>query len=431
VPNTPRPADAIDEPAARRDTIPGESLVLWVLWLTYGSFYFCRQNISTAVPGLQSELGYNKTEIGLVLGGLKVAYALGQLVNGQLSERVSARRLLAFGMLGSAALNVIFGFATGLYVLLFIWACNGYCQALGWTPCVRVAANWFPVSGRGRAIGILGTSYQAMAALTYVVAGWSAEKYGWRGALYIPASLLVLSAVHMLALLRESPADSDKPEAPARDMPVSLAGASGLSVLRLTLANPALWVLAVALFFLDACRYGFQDWGLTHLKEVQDTGVGLAALKYAVLPCGGIAGAYLTGWATDRLFGGRRIPTLCTLLILLGCLSLLYEEMARTSLPGTIALLVLIGFAIFGPQVLLVGTAPADFAQRGTAAAAAGFVNSMGYLGAFVGDQVTGYLVQNYDWRSAILFWAGCAFAAAAVAALLWRARPNSRDDVA
>jgi sugar phosphate permease len=30
---------------------------------------------------------------------------------------------------------------------------------------------------------------------------------------------------------------------------------------RLTLTNPALWVLAWALFFLDACRYGFQDWG--------------------------------------------------------------------------------------------------------------------------------------------------------------------------
>jgi sugar phosphate permease len=242
---------------------------------------------------------------------------------------------------------------------------------------------------------------------------------------------LALSALHMLLFLRESPALSDQPEAQARESGVPLACASGWSLLALTLANPALWVLAVALFFLDACRYGFQDWGLTHLKEVQETGVGLAALKYAVLPCGGIAGAYLTGWATDRVFGGRRIPMLCTLLVLLGCLSLLYEEMARTSLVGTIALLILIGFAIFGPQVLLVGTSPADFARRGTAAAAAGFVNSMGYLGAFAGDQVTGYLVQNYDWRSAILFWSGCAFAAAAVAALLWRTPPQARDDVA
>src|SRR5438445_10796620 len=103
--------------------------------------------------------------------------------------------------------------------------------------------------------------------------------------------------------------------------------------------------------------------------------------------------------------------------------------MARTNLPGTIAVLVLIGFAIFGPQVLLVGTAPADMARHGTAAAAAGLVNSMGYLGAFAGDQVTGYLVDHYEWRSAILFWACCAFAAAAVTALLWQAKPRRPED--
>src|SRR3954465_16079984 len=142
-------------PAAPPGARPGEAMVLWVIWLTYGSFYFCRQNISAAVPGLRAE-GLNETQIGSILGALKVAYALGQLVNGQLAERYPARWLLAAGMLGSAALNVAFGLAEGLYFLVFLWACNGYCQALGWTPCVRVAANWFPPERRGRALGVIG-----------------------------------------------------------------------------------------------------------------------------------------------------------------------------------------------------------------------------------------------------------------------------------
>src|SRR5829696_7361576 len=85
---------------------PGEGTILWVIWLTYGSFYFCRQNISAAVPGLE-EGGLNKTQIGAILGALKITYAIGQLVNGQLAERFPARWLLAAGMLGSAALNVV------------------------------------------------------------------------------------------------------------------------------------------------------------------------------------------------------------------------------------------------------------------------------------------------------------------------------------
>src|SRR5688572_26647960 len=123
-PRTPRP-----------NRVPGEAAVLGVIRLTYGSFYFCRQNIAAAVPGLKDE-GLTTIQIGWILGGLKIAYAVGQLVNGQLAERIPARWLLAVGMFGSAALNVVFGLSEGLYFLIFVWACNGYCQALGWTPCV-------------------------------------------------------------------------------------------------------------------------------------------------------------------------------------------------------------------------------------------------------------------------------------------------------
>src|SRR5438874_9156438 len=194
--------------------LSGEGMVLWVIWLTYGSFYFCRQNISAAVPGLEAE-GLTRTQIGAILGALKITYALGQLVNGQLAERFPARWLLAAGMLGSALLNVVFGLAEGLYFLLFVWACNGYCQALGWTPCIRVAANWVPAARRGRALGIIGTSYQFMAGVTYLVAGWSAYWLGWRGALFVPAGLLAASAVHMLLFLREAPTETGAEGDPA------------------------------------------------------------------------------------------------------------------------------------------------------------------------------------------------------------------------
>jgi MFS transporter, OPA family, glycerol-3-phosphate transporter len=407
----------------------GEATVLWVIWLTYGSFYFCRQNIAAAVPGLEAE-GFTKTQIGSILGALKIAYAVGQLVNGQLAERMSARQLLAVGMLGSAALNVAFGLVEGLYFLIFVWACNGYCQALGWTPCVRVAANWIPPGRRGRAMGIIGTSYQFMAVMTYLIAGWSAYWLGWRGAMYVPAALLAAAAVHMLLLLRETPDEEDLADQPLSTLEVTEA-VSRLSLGRNiahTLSNPALWVLAVSLALLDACRYGFQDWGLSHLQEVQSGHIGMTAVKYAILPAGGIVGALFSGWATDRFFQGRRAPVICGLLILLGILTLAYDPVAQHSTIGTLFLLFGVGFAIFGPQVLLVGTAPSDLAKCGTAAAAAGFVNFMGYLGAFTGDQVTGYLAEVYDWRTAIYFWAGCAFLGAGVVATLWYVGPRGRD---
>src|SRR5687768_2595955 len=192
------------EPAASKFS-SGQRMALWVLWLTYGSFYFCRNNLGVALPGLQSELGYTKSELGTVLMALKLAYGVGQFINGQLAEHWPPRKLLALGLLASAALNVVFGWMTALYFLTFIWACNGYVQALGWPPTMRAAANWFPPRQRGRAIGIIGTGYQLCGALTFVVAGWAAERFGWRGALYVPSILVAASAVHMWFFLQDSP----------------------------------------------------------------------------------------------------------------------------------------------------------------------------------------------------------------------------------
>jgi sugar phosphate permease len=430
-PSGTRPALQTDSAnvSSQSSILPGENATIWTLWLTYGAFYFCRQNLSTAVPGMklsvaEGGLGLSQEQVGWILASLKIAYGLGQLVNGQLSERVPSRVMLAIGMFGSAALNVLFGFSTGFYFLLFVWAINGYCQSLGWTPCIRVAANWVPIARRGHAIGIIGTGYQITLGLTYVIASQAAELLGWRGALYVPAILLSLAGVFMLVFLREAPGNqrtgSEGDPHPTTKLP-QLSFSEGLYW---TLYNPTLWLLGLSLGLLNACRYGFLDWGVTHLMESRKVAVDKAGLQFFVIAIGAVAGSYLAGWATDRWFGGRRGPVICVLMAILGCLSLVYDTVVQSSVIGSMILLVVIGFCIYGPQVLLVGTAPADLAHRGTSAAAAGFVNFMGYLGAATGDVVTGYYSasEHGGWQTAIYIWAGWAFGGAAIMAVLWNA---------
>jgi len=408
------------------DAASRERLALWVLWLTYGSFYFCRNNLGVAVPGISAEFGLTKAQMGTVLMSLKLAYGVGQFVNGQLAERFPPRRLLALGLLASAALNVLFGWATALFFMTFVWACNGYVQALGWAPCVRVTSNWFATERRGRAMGIIGTGYQLCGALTFVVAGWAADTFGWRGALFVPSALLVASAVHMWCLLEEAPGTNTTPAIQHPTSSIQRPASVGQN-LAVTLTNPGLWFVALTLGLLDSCRYGYTDWGVTHLTEIQKASVSSAAYKYAVLPFGGIAGAYLAGWATDRWFGGRRVPVIAALLGALALITFAYDTLIGWGLAASIVTLFLVGFCIFGPQVLLVGTLPADLARRGTTAAAAGFVNFMGYMGAAAGNELTGQLAQNHGWHVAVRFWAGCALAGAMIIACLWLTERHHR----
>src|SRR5580693_1383871 len=95
----PRPTDDALARARRR--------TLFILWTTYGSFYLCRANLGPARTVLQSHLGLAAVEMGLVLGAVKLGYAIGQLVNGQLTERFGPRRVLGVGMVCSAGATLL------------------------------------------------------------------------------------------------------------------------------------------------------------------------------------------------------------------------------------------------------------------------------------------------------------------------------------
>jgi len=437
--------------------------MLVVVWVTYGTFYACRVNIGPARTEIQAAFAIDPLEMGLVLGALKVGYAIGQLVNGQLAERFGPKRILLAGMIGSIAACLLFSQASVLAtalgpvlpvvaggvnavvrvlsphstlgptaaLLLLLWFLNGYFQAGGWPPTVKIMANWFTPTQRGRMMGVIGTSYQLGSALTILGAGALVHAFhDWRAAFVVPALVFGLAAVHAALRMRERP---DEGETDVDQAALSVRGdATPLRVtLWQTFTNGKIWVLALALFGLDIVRYGFLDWSPGHLAKLQGGGPLASALKVAVFPLAGAFGALASGWLTDRWFQSRRAPMIAVSLFLVGVLTMAYDHIAPLGAIPTVACLAAIGFCLYGAQILLVGTAAQDFAKKGKSAAAAGFVDFMGYMGAFGGDIVTGWLLKNRDFHAAIRFWAIAAIVGALLAATLWRARPvsNLRDD--
>ena len=288
-------------------------------------------------------------------------------------------------------------------------------------------SNWFTAHQRGRMMGVLGTSYQLGSALTIFGAGLLASAFGnWRAAFLVPAAIFFISTLHTLKRLREKPEGED-----AAAMPIHAANRLTVrQALSLTLGNPRIWLLAFGLFGLDVVRYGFLDWAPGHLQKAHGSGISAAALKTSVLPFAGAAGALVSGWMTDRFFQSRRAPVIAVLLIAIGVLTLAFNRVVPWGTFPTVLCLGAIGFCLYGAQILIVGTAAQDFARGGATAAAAGFIDFMGYVGAFTGDIVTGWLLKTRDFGVAIQFWAIAAFVAALFVFPLWRARPRE-DEVA
>jgi sugar phosphate permease len=185
--------------------------VLLSCWITYASFYLLRVNMSVAIPGIIKEFGISKTAMGSVLSAFFFVYAAGQFINGQLGDRFNAKKVIAVGLFGSAVINLIFGF-TGNFLagMMLIWGLNGIFQSMGWAPTVRIVANWFPPQQRGKAAGILGSSYQIGNVVSWALAGFVVGMFGWRWAFWAPTMIVPFLLLNWILKIRKKEGGNEK-----------------------------------------------------------------------------------------------------------------------------------------------------------------------------------------------------------------------------
>jgi len=78
--------------------------------------------------------------------------------------------------------------------------------------------------------------------------------------------------------------------------------------IQLTLSNPGLWLVAGVAPFAGCLPLRIHRLGVMQLKESgRRQPLSLCGIQNAVLPLGGMAGAFLSGWATER-FSPAAVP---------------------------------------------------------------------------------------------------------------------------
>ena len=393
--------------------------ILFTCWITYASFYLLRVKLSVAIPGILEEFNISKTAMGGILTASFIAYAVGQFINGQLGDKFSAKKLVGIGLLGSAVLNIIFGF-TGNFLagMILIWGLNGFFQSMGWAPIVRIVANWFPKNKRGRAAGILGSSYQIGNVASWLLAGFIVGMFGWRWAFWVPVIIILFLVINWFLRIKEK----------AEDMgfePVEIARKSnGLrDTISTILKNKKIWIVAIGLFGLNIVRYGFLDWAPTYFFEIQKSPISLAAYRSIIFPLAGSLGALSAGWISDKFFQSKRAPMAVFMLSILILAIWFFPQIPTTSWILSLILLGIIGFTTYGPHMLLVTAFPMDLGTKEMASSATGFIDGWGYIGAALTGVGTGYLLDNFSWDAAFYFWLSGAIITLILMLILWNSK--------
>jgi sugar phosphate permease len=131
----------------------------------------------------------------------------------------------------------------------------------------------------------------------------------------------------------------------------------------------------------------------------------------------------LSGWITDRVFGGRGART-CVFCMLGATLSALAFWYAPSSTFANAVLLGCAGFFIYGPQAL-VGICAANLGTKRAAATAGGFTGFFGYLSTTVSGWGLGKVVDVFGWNAGFLAIIAFGVVGTVLFAIGWNIRPN------
>lgn len=179
------------------------------IFIGYAGYYLLRKNFSLAMPYLIED-GYSRGQLGVAMSAIAIAYGLSKFIMGLVSDRSNPRVFLPFGLLVSAAVMFIFGFAHWatssvaiMFVLLFI---NGWAQGMGWPPSGRTMVHWWSQKERGSVVSVWNVAHNVGGGLIGPLFLLGLALFGdWRSAFYVPAIVAVGVAVFAYFAMRDTP----------------------------------------------------------------------------------------------------------------------------------------------------------------------------------------------------------------------------------
>ncbi|MFZ6047520.1 MFS transporter [Pseudomonas sp. CR3202] len=405
--------------------------IFLITWLAYAAFYFTRKAFSVAKLGIGEDPSFELDKAAMAnLDALYLtAYAIGQFTWGIFADRFGPRVVVLGGLVISAVAAVVMGSFATLPIFATCMVVQGLAQSTGWSGLCKNIGSFFATRERGRVLGYWSTCYAFGGLVATPFAGWWAYEvfHDWRMA-FISSALVVFGvAVLFFLLQRNRPQDVGLPPVEAEAEPQDKRDApreSHWNALRKVLKNRTVLVLGLAYFLLKPARYAILLWGPVIVYErMPAIGKVASAIVPTSFEVAGLVGPILIGYASDKLFGARRMPAcVLSLIALTACLALFVPAMQSGSLYLVVGLLFMMGMTLYGPDSMISGSAAIDFGTQDGAGTAAGFVNGCGSVGAILGGLLPGY----FDTTTVFLVFTAAALLASLMLVPFWNSRPQT-----
>ena len=380
--------------------------IFYSMYIGYIFFYFARKSFTFIIPQLV-DLGYSYSDLGLLGTILSISYGLSKFFSGILSDRANPRYFMAVGLMLTGVFNILFGFSNSLLWFAIFWGLNGWFQGWGWPPITKQLTYWYTKEERGMWWSICSTSHNIGGAIIPIVVGYYAQSLGWRYAMFVPGGMCILIGLLLINRLRDEPRslglppiEKYKAEGTDYELP-STSPATSLSTKQILVDhifnNSAVIIMAISYFFVYVVKTAVNDWTVPFLVRTREYSLVAAGTSIVWFELGGLLGMLFAGWIADRMFVGRRGSLIMSFAVCLTCVLWFFWQINSGIKLVDFLLIGLIGFFVYGPQ-MLIGLAAAEYVDKKAACSANGFVSWWGYIGAAVAGYPISLLIQ-YSWN--------------------------------
>lgn len=403
-----------------------------VCWITYFSLYLGRLNFSASMSEMIHSGIWGKGQLGSVAAVFYLAYGLGQLPSGLLGDRLSPRKLIFLGLLGTALANYLFPAARSVAGMQAVWFANGLLQALIWPPMARLVTDMTDGKASVNIILLLSFSSPAGMLCAYLASAFLLKTAGWEycfwgaGVWLSGVALLWIVSIGWLERVHSRNREKDIQSAVSKTLGTmkEKAAFSGISFF----STGMLWFTGAA-FIHGILKDGLTTWIPTYLTEQFAILPFLSVMLTTFLPVVNLSGVYLAEFGNRRIFRNEAAAGAVFYLVSLGSIVGMMLPVGNF-LYGTVVLFAIVTSMMTAVNTLLISLVPLHFQKEGRVATVSGGLNAVTYVGTAAASALFGYTTEHAGWGATQLIWCICGAAGALFCMIAVRRWGRYRIDI-
>jgi len=362
--------------------------------ISYFAVYIARNMLSSTSAEMMETGSFTEAQLGTLSSVYFITYAVGQLINGTIGDKIKAKYMISFGLILAGICNALFSFFVGSELAMCItYGMSGFFLSMIYGPMTKVVAeNTELVYATRCSLGYTFASFLGTPA-----AGMIAVAVMWKTAFRITSvSLITMGIVALVgfAFLEKFGIVSDKPRFSTKETKGSVKVLIQRRIIKFTIISIITGVVRTAVVF----------WLPTYLVQYLGFHAKTATSIFTVCTFIISLTTFISVFIYERLNRNMDLAILCYFIsaTLFFALTLLI----RQPVVNIICLILAIMSSGAAASMLWSRYCP-SLHDTGMVSTATGFLDFISYMAAAASSSIFANAVSHIGWEGLILVWVG------------------------